>query len=46
MIEHFCLQSANKVPDELELPSPNRFVPSSFDVELHREQNYDTIDLL
>jgi hypothetical protein len=28
------------------MPSPNRTAAASFDVELRREQNYDTGDLL
>ncbi|VDK64376.1 unnamed protein product [Onchocerca ochengi] len=46
MIENFCLQIADKVPNQLGMPSPNRSAAASFDVELHREQNYNTTDLL
>ncbi|VDM99808.1 unnamed protein product [Onchocerca ochengi] len=46
MIGHFCLQIANKVPDQLELSSPNRSAAASSDVGLYSEQNYNITDLL
>ncbi|VDM98687.1 unnamed protein product [Onchocerca ochengi] len=45
MIENLCLQIANKVLNQLRMPSPNRFAAASFDAELHREQNYNIADL-
>ncbi|VDM97022.1 unnamed protein product, partial [Onchocerca ochengi] len=42
---NLCLRIANKVLNQLGMPSPNRSAAASFDVELHREQNYDTLDL-
>ncbi|VDN07354.1 unnamed protein product, partial [Onchocerca ochengi] len=45
MIEDLCLQIANKVLNQLGMPSPNRSAASSFDVELLREQNYNIADL-
>lgn len=46
MIEDLCLEIANKVLNQLGMPSPNRSAAASFDVELRREQNYNTGDLL
>ncbi|VDK84545.1 unnamed protein product [Onchocerca ochengi] len=46
MIENLYLQIANKVLNQLGMPSPNRSVAASFDVELRREQSYNTADLL
>ncbi|VDK61063.1 unnamed protein product [Onchocerca ochengi] len=46
MIENLCLQIASKVPNQLEMPSPNRFAAASFDVELHHEENDNAINLL
>jgi hypothetical protein len=46
MIEDSCIQIANKVLNQLGLPSPNRTAAASFNVELRREQSYDTRDLL
>ena len=46
MIEDLCLEIANKVLNQLGMPSPNRSAAVSFDVELGREQNYNTSDLL
>ncbi|VDM97499.1 unnamed protein product, partial [Onchocerca ochengi] len=45
MIEDLFLQIANKVLNQLGLPSPNRSAAASFDVELHHEQNYNIADL-
>uniref|UniRef100_A0A182EY68 ATP-dependent DNA helicase n=2 Tax=Onchocerca ochengi TaxID=42157 RepID=A0A182EY68_ONCOC len=45
MIEDLCLQIANKVLNQLGMPSPNRSAAASFDVELHLEQNYNIADL-
>jgi hypothetical protein len=45
MVEDLCLQIANKVLGQLGLPSPNRAAAASFDVDLRREQSYDTRDL-
>ncbi|VDN02004.1 unnamed protein product, partial [Onchocerca ochengi] len=45
MIEDLCLQIANKVLNQLGMPSLNRSAAASFDVELHREQNYNIADL-
>uniref|UniRef100_A0A8R1XWJ1 ATP-dependent DNA helicase n=1 Tax=Onchocerca volvulus TaxID=6282 RepID=A0A8R1XWJ1_ONCVO len=45
MIENLYLQIANKVLNQLGMPSPNRSVAASFDVELRREQSYNTADL-
>ncbi|XP_069191691.1 uncharacterized protein [Procambarus clarkii] len=46
MIEDLCLDIANKVLNQLEMPSPNRSVAASFDVELRRDQSYNSGDLL
>jgi hypothetical protein len=45
MIEDLCLKIANKGLNQLGIPSPNRSA-ALFDVQLHREQNYNTSDLL
>ncbi|VDM93522.1 unnamed protein product, partial [Onchocerca ochengi] len=45
MIEDLCLQIANKVLNQLGMPSRNRSAAASFDLELHREQNYNIADL-
>ena len=46
MIENLCLEIANKVLVQLGMTSPNRSAATLFDVELRREQNYNTGDLL
>ncbi|GFW42942.1 ATP-dependent DNA helicase [Trichonephila clavipes] len=46
MIEDLCLAIANKVLNQLGMPSPNQSAAASFDVELRREQNYNIMDLL
>ena len=46
LIEDLCLEIGNKVFNQLGMPSPNRSAAASFDVELRREQNYNTGDLL
>ena len=46
MIEDLCLQIANKLLSQLGMSSPNRSAAASFDVELRRELNYCTVDLL
>ena len=46
LIEDLCLQITSKVLNQLGIPSPNRSAAASFDVELHREQYYNTADLL
>ncbi|XP_069169896.1 glutamate receptor ionotropic, delta-1-like [Procambarus clarkii] len=46
MIEDLCLDIADKVLNQLEMPSPNQSAAASFDVELRREQSYNTGDLL
>ena len=49
MIEDLCLQIANKLLNQLGMPSPNRSAAAaaaSFDVELRREKSYNTGDLL
>ncbi|XP_069180819.1 uncharacterized protein [Procambarus clarkii] len=46
MIEDLGLEIANKVLNQLEMPSPNRSAAASFDEELRCEQNYNTGDLL
>ncbi|XP_029173244.1 ATP-dependent DNA helicase pfh1-like [Nylanderia fulva] len=46
IIEDLCLQISNKVLNQLGIPSPNRSAAASFDVDLRREQNYNTGDLL
>lgn len=44
MIEYLCLEIANKVLNQLGIPSPNRSA-ALFDVLLHGGQNYYTSDL-
>ncbi|VDK70462.1 unnamed protein product [Onchocerca ochengi] len=39
MIENLCLQIANKVLNQLRMPSKNRSVTALFDVNLRRKQN-------
>ena len=46
MIEDLCLEIANKVFNQLRMPSRNRSAATSFDVELRREQNHITGDPL
>ena len=46
MIENLCLEIANKVLIQLGMTSPNRSAATLFDVELRRELNYNTGDLL
>ncbi|GFU36919.1 ATP-dependent DNA helicase [Trichonephila clavipes] len=46
MIEDLCLAIANKVLNQLGMPSPTRSAAASFDAELRREQNYNITDLL
>lgn len=36
----------HEVLNQLGMPSPNRSTAAFFDVELHREQNYNTGDFL
>ncbi|VDO41814.1 unnamed protein product [Onchocerca flexuosa] len=43
---NLCLQIANKILHQLRMSSPNQSVAASFDVELRREQSYNTTDLL
>ena len=42
MTEDLCLEIANKVLNQLGMPSRNRPAAASFRVELRREQNYNT----
>lgn len=44
-IEDKCLAIANKVVSQLGMPVPTRAVTASFDVDLRREQSYNTADL-
>ncbi|GFX77384.1 ATP-dependent DNA helicase [Trichonephila clavipes] len=46
MTEDLCLAIANKVLNQLGMPSPTRSAAASFDGELRREQNYNIMDLL
>ncbi|VDK65452.1 unnamed protein product [Onchocerca ochengi] len=46
MIKDLCLQIANKVLNQFGILSPNRSAATSFDIELRREQNYNTSNLL
>jgi hypothetical protein len=46
MIEDLCLKISNTVLNQLGMPSPNRSAAVLLDVELCREQNYNTDDLL
>lgn len=46
IIEDLCLEIANKVLNQLVIPSPNWPAAASFGVELRRKQNYNTGDLL
>ena len=46
MIENLCLEIANKVLIQLGVTSANKSAATLFDAELHREQNYNTGDLL
>ncbi|GFQ67868.1 ATP-dependent DNA helicase [Trichonephila clavata] len=46
MIAGLFLAIANKVLNQLGMPSPPRSAAASFDVELHFEQNYNITDLL
>ncbi|GFT01989.1 ATP-dependent DNA helicase [Trichonephila clavipes] len=45
MIEDLCLEIANKVLNQLGMPSPTRSAAASFDAELRREQNNNMMDL-
>ena len=44
-IEDKCLAIANKVLSQLGMPAPTRAATASFDVDLRREQSYNTGDL-
>ncbi|GBM81802.1 hypothetical protein AVEN_145968-1 [Araneus ventricosus] len=44
-IEDKCLTIANKVLIQLGMPAPTRAATASFDVDLRREQSYNTSDL-
>ena len=44
-IEDKCLAIANKVLSKLGMPAPTRAATASFDVDLRREQSYNTCDL-
>src|SRR5258705_10873954 len=46
ILEDLCLDIANKLLTHLKMPSPNRSAAPSFDVEMHREPNYNKGDLL
>ncbi|BHF83009.1 hypothetical protein SprV_0802615000 [Sparganum proliferum] len=46
MIEDMCTEIANKVLDQLGMPSPNRSAAASLHVDLRREENYNTLELL
>ncbi|XP_036146764.1 ATP-dependent DNA helicase PIF1-like [Monomorium pharaonis] len=41
MIEDLCLEIANKILNQLGMPTPNRNVAASFEIELLREKNYN-----
>nr|VZI33533.1 unnamed protein product [Spirometra erinaceieuropaei] len=45
VIEDVRVESANKVHNQLEMSPPNQTAPDSPDVNLHREQNHNTVEL-
>lgn len=46
MFEDLCLEIANNVFSQLGVPWPNLFATTLFDLELCREQNYNTGNFL
>lgn len=46
MVGNLCLKITKKFLSHLKRPSHNRSAAASFDVEVSREENYNTDDLL